>query len=312
MAKNRKVNTLAERFREIGLGTRRMSSDRFIDKEGRFNVIKRGVGLTGFSLYHWMINMSWGRFFVFVTISYLLVNLAFAMVYYAIGIENLTEFEGDEWDALAHCFFFSSQTLTTVGFGRISPVGPLTSFVAAIEAMCGLLGFAFATGILYGRFSKARSKILFSEQMVVSPYRGIKGLKFRICNMRDNNLIDMNARVMYSFVQREKGETKRRYMSLELELDFINMFPLPWTIVHPVSEESPLFGKGVKDLALERAEFLIILKGYDDTFNQYVHQIHEYSSDEILFDVDFEPMFDPSAEGETEVHLNKISDFHKV
>ncbi|WP_421874278.1 ion channel [Marinoscillum sp.] len=312
MARNKRTNNLSERFRELGLGTKRLSTDRFISKDGQFNVINRGAGLSGFSLYHWLINMSWSRFFVFVTLSYFLVNTLFGTIYYLIGIEYLTEYNDNSLNEFTHCFFFSTQTLTTVGYGRISPVGPLTSFVAAVEAMIGLLGFAFATGILYGRFSKARSKIAFSEKILISPYRGAKGLKFRIANMRESQLIDMEARVMYSFLQKDGEDVKRRYMSLDLEINFINMFPLPWTIVHPIDENSPIFGKGMLDLSDERAEFLIILKGYDDTFNTYVHQIHEYNMDELVFDADFDPMFDPAAQGETVVHLNKISDFHKV
>lgn len=312
VAQNKRVNNLVERFRELGLGTRRLSTDRFIDKHGQFNVVNRGIGLRGFSLYHWLIDMSWMWFFIFVTVSYIMVNLLFGTIYYLVGVEHLTAFDDQAWTAFSHCFYFSTQTLTTVGFGRISPVGPVTSFVAAIEAMIGLLAFAFATGILYGRFSKARAKILFSDKMIISPYRGISGLKFRIANMRDNQLIDMEARVMYSFLREEDGGIKRRYIQLDLELNFINMFPLPWTIVHPINEDSPLYQKGVLDLSQERAEFLIILKGYDDTFNQTIHQIHEYNSDELIFDADFDPMFDPSAEGKTHVHLNRISDFHKV
>ena len=312
MAKSNRSNNLSERFRELGLGTKRLTTDRFISKDGRFNVVNRGVGLNGFSFYHWLINMSWTRFFVIVTFGYLLVNVVFGCIYYIIGIEYLTEYDDNAFNAFSHCFFFSAQTLTTVGFGRISPIGPLTSFVAAIEAMIGLLSFAFATGIMYGRFSKARSKIAFSNKILVSPYKGIKGLKFRIANMRDSQLIDMEARLMYSFIQKDGKDLKRRYMSLDLEINFINMFPLPWTIVHPIDESSPISGKGVLDLSEERAEFLIILKGYDDTFNTYVHQIHEYNMDELVFDADFDPMFDPASQGETVVHLNKISDFHKV
>lgn len=312
MAKARSTRNLTERFRELGLGTKRLSTDRLIDKNGRFNVIKRGIGLRGFSLYHWLINMGWSHFFLFVSSSYLMVNIFFAFVYFMIGAESLSSYNETEINPFLHCFFFSCQTLTTVGYGHISPTGTLATLVAALEAMVGLLGFAFATGILYGRFSKAKSKILFSDHLLVSPYKDIKCLKFRIANMRDNLLIDMEARLMYSFLNKEKGEIKRRYIQLDLEIGFINMFPLPWTIVHPLDEESPLFGKTKDQLVSEKAEFLIILKGHDDTFNQYVHQIHEYNADEVLFDVDFVQMFDPTATVESVVHLNKISEYKAV
>ncbi|WP_258102992.1 ion channel [Marinoscillum sp. MHG1-6] len=310
--KNTPRKNFSDRFRELGLGIGRTTSGKLIDKEGHFNVIRKGIGIHGFSLYHWLINLSWIRFFVFVLLSYILVNLLFAVLYWMIGAEHLTELDATNMHPFWHCFYFSSQTLTTVGYGRISPVGELASMVAAFEAMIGLLGFAFATGILYGRFSKAKSKIIFSDRILVSPYQGIKGLKFRIANTRRNELIEMEARLMYSFLHEENGEFKRRYMSLDLEISFINMFPLPWTIVHPIGDESPIQGKTAEDFSRERAEFLVILKGYDETFNQYVHQIHDYDFDEVVFDANFKPMFDPAAGAGTVVHLDKISDFIKL
>lgn len=228
------------------------------------------------------------------------------------GANQLTAYEEHTMHDFWHCFYFSSQTLTTVGYGRISPVTPSMSMVASFEAMIGLLGFAFATGVLYGRFSKAKSKIAFSDRLLVSPYKGIKGLKFRIANTRRNELIDMEARLMYSFLEKENGETKRRYLPLDLEVSFINMFPLPWTIVHPIDEESPLKGKGVLQLSREQAEFLVILKGYDETFNQYVHQIYDYNHSEVVFDANFKSMFNPASGAGTVVHLDRISDFVKV
>ncbi|MFY0601014.1 MAG: potassium transporter [Cyclobacteriaceae bacterium] len=309
--KTTKQKNFTERFKELGLGNRRISNDRLISKDGRFNVIRRGVGLKGFSLYHWLINLPWLKFFLFLIVAYVVVNMVFASVYFLIGADQLTAYDEHTMHDFWHCFYFSSQTLTTVGYGRISPVTPTMSMLASFEAMIGLLGFAFATGILYGRFSKAQSKILFSKKILVSPYRGITGLKFRIANSRKNELIDMEARLMYSFLQDENGEIKRRYIPLDLEISFINMFPLPWTVVHPINEESPLYGKGTLDLGKEKAEFLVILKGFDETFNQYVHQIHDYNHGEVVYDVDFQPMFDPSAGAGTVVHLDRISDFRK-
>ncbi len=303
-----------EQLREIGFGSRNFSdSGRLIRKDGKFNVDIRGAGIKGFSGYHWVINMSWGGFFLFVLAAYIIINLVFAALYFVAGPQNLTEYNLDNstWEHFVHCFYFSTQTLTTVGFGRISPTSDLTSFIAAFEAMIGLLAFALATGILYGRFSKAKAKILFSEKALIAPYRGGRGLKIRFANLRKNNIIDVSARIMYSFLQEESGEVKRRYRQLPLEIDFINLFPLPWTLVHAVDEESPLFGKGVLHLSREDAEFIVIVKGYDDTFNQYVHQVYSYGYDEVVFDVDFLPVFQPKA-GTTEVMLDQISAYRKV
>ncbi len=306
------TNILKEKFKELGLGSKRLSNDRLIDKDGRFNVIRKGVGLKGFSMYHWMINLSWSSFFFFVTLGYILINTFFASIYLLIGVDHLSEYYGQRMDAFWHCFFFSCQTLTTVGYGWISPTGPATNLVAAFEAMIGLLSFAFATGILYGRFSKAKSKILFSKKILVAPFQSGKGLKFRIANSRKNELIDMEARLMYSFLEDDNGEMKRRYLSLDLQVSFINMFPLPWTIVHPIDENSPLYGKNAEELSQERAEFLVIVKGFDGTFNQYVHQVHDYNYTEVVFNSEFEPMFDPASETATVVQLDKISHYRKV
>ncbi len=310
MAKS--LEKLKEQIKELGFGTRGFSS-RLINKDGSFNVERRGIGLKAFSPYHWVINMHWMYFFLFICVSYIFINLIFALMYFAAGPDQLTDYKPmGSMDAFLHCFYFSSQTLTTVGFGKVSPNSHLTSIIASFEAMIGLLSFALATGILYGRFSKAQAKIKFSNKALVSPYKEIKGLKFRIANLRKNQLIELQAKFMYSYIEKEGGVEKRRYKQLDLEIDFINMFPLPWTIVHPIDSKSPIQGKGALDLSREEAEFLIILKGYDDTFNQYVHQTYSYRHDEVVFDANFDPMFFESKEGSTVVHLNKISDYRKV
>lgn len=306
------LGKLKEQIKELGFGSRKFSS-RLINKDGSFNIEKRGIGFKAFSPYHWVINMHWLNFFLFICVSYVLINLIFAFMYFLAGPDQLTDYRPmSTFDAFLHCFYFSSQTLTTVGFGKVSPNSHLTSIIASFEAMVGLLGFALATGILYGRFSKAQAKIKFSSKALVSPYKDIKCLKFRIANMRKNHLIEMQVRFMYSYMEKVEGVEKRRYQQLDLEIDFINMFPLPWTIVHPIDDKSPLKDKGSVDLAKEDAEFLIILKGYDDTFSQYVHQAYSYRHEEVVFDADFDPMFFNSKEDRTVVHLNKISDYRKV
>ncbi len=302
------------KIRELGFGTKSFKdTERLINQDGSFNVVKTGGSIFDFSLYHWLINLGWIPFLGILLAAFVVVNFFFALLYYFIGVEGLNaEPSISEWDAFLHCFYFSCQTITTVGYGYLSPVGKLTSLVAAFESFVGLMSFALATGILYGRFSKAKANILFSSNMVVSPYRGIKGLKFRIVNKRKNHLIEMQAIVMYSHLSGADDKQKRVYKQLDLEIDFINLFPLPWTIVHPIVDNSPLHGKGVLDLSKEKAEFVILLKGYDETFNQYVHQAFSYRNDEVIFDADFEPMFDTSSSGNTEVRLDLISAYRKT
>ncbi len=307
------LDKIKEQIKELGFGTKGfINSGRLINKDGTFNVIKKGGGLGSFSLYHWLINMNWLTFFGFITVSYLIINLIFASFYYLAGADQLSGYDPDGiMNGFLHCFYFSTQTLTTVGFGKISPLDHLSHIISSFEAMIGLLSFALATGILYGRFSKAKSKILFSKNAIIGPYRGIKGFKFRIANLRKNQVIDLKASIMYSFLIENGDDMKRIFHQLDLEIEFINLFPIPWTIVHPIDEESPLLNKGAVDFAKEKAEFLIILKGYDDTFGQEVHQVHSYKYDELIFDAQFEMMFHAEPAGTT-VFLNKINDFRKT
>ncbi len=315
MAENLFKKNLKAALEETGFGSKSFSDlDRLILEDGSVNVTKKGAGWKGFSLYYWLLNLHWSRLFVYGIVGYFAINLLFALAYFLGGREQLSG--GSElptsFDYFLHCFYFSTQTLTTVGFGFISPLKGFSSMLAAFEAMIGLLAFAFATSVLYGRFSKAKSRILFSKKMVVSPYRGIKGLKLRIANPRKSQIIELQARILYSHLEFENGVSTRRYTQLDLEIDFINMFPLPWTIVHPLDDESPIQNKTKADLEREQTEFIVILKGYDDTFNQYVHQVNSYRANEILFNADFEPMFDAGYETSTTVQLNKISDTKKV
>lgn len=314
MAEKRK-SKIKSVLEETGFGSKSFSDlDRLITKDGSFNVTKKGGGLKQFSLYYSLIHLHWGVLLLYGVIGYLVTNLLFAFGYFMGGPEQLTGASDQKTttEFFLHCFYFSTQTLTTVGFGLISPLKGFSSALAAFEAMIGLLAFAFATSVLYGRFSKAKARILFSDEMVVSPYRGIKGLKFRIANPRKNEIIELKARVIYSHLKEEKGKKVRKYTPLNLEIDFINMFPLPWTIVHPLDKESPIHEMTKAKLIKNQAEFIIILKGYDEAFNQDVHQMHSYRANEILFDHDFEPMFDTGFVKSTTVQLDLISKTRKA
>ena len=314
MAEKRK-SRIKSVLEETGFGTKSFSDlDRLIKKDGSFNVRKKGGGLKQFSLYYSLINLHWAVLLFYGVIGYLIINLLFALGYYVGGPEQLSarNEHANSTEFFLHCFYFSTQTLTTVGFGHISPLKGFSSLLSAIEAMFGLLIFAFTTSVLYGRFSKAKSRILFSDEMVVSPYRGIRGLKFRIANPRRNEIIELRAKVIFSHLVEDHGKKIRRYTPLNLEIDFINMFPLPWTIVHPVDKDSPISGMSQQDLLDAQTEFIIILKGYDDAFNQDVHQVHSYRAKELLFDYDFVPMFDTGFEKSTTIQLDLISKTRKV
>jgi inward rectifier potassium channel len=211
-------------------------------------------------------------------------------------------------------FFFSSQTLTTVGYGRIAPVGFWTSSVAAVESLLGLLIFALATSLLYGRFSKPVAHILYSDKAIIAPYLDVTGFMFRIVNERANQLIDLQVEVAMSILEKQpNGKDARRYYGLTLERNKVNFFPTNWTIVHPITQESPMFGINKDELLNRSVEFLILIKATEDTFNQIVHSRISYHANEIVYGAKFSSMLaDSSTSGLTNLDLTKLSDIQEV
>ncbi len=280
---------------------------RAINKDGSFNVHRRGVPLSARNPYLFLIDTTWPKFIACVFLAYLVVNLIFAGLFIVFGIHNLVgSAENTGVGPFASAFFFSVHTLTTVGYGSVYPRGLAANSIAAIEAMVGLMGFALATGLLYGRFSRPSAKILFSNSVLVAPYQDITGLQFRIANQRNNNLMDVEAKLVLMTVERSNGDLKRQFASLTLERTNIYFFPLTWTIVHPIDDASPLFGKTADDLKREEAEILILIKGFDDTFSQTVNVRYSYRHDEIVWGAKFVPAFMVDKKGDLVLELDRI------
>jgi inward rectifier potassium channel len=200
------------------------------------------------------------------------------------------------------------QTLTTVGYGSIYPYGFAAHAVAAIEAAMGLMVFALATGLLFSRFSRPTARLVFSDQMIVAPYREQTALEFRLANERSNVLMEVQANVMLITVEKgPDGNLKRNFTELTLERNQIFFLALTWTIVHPITESSPLWGKTSEDLQRLQAEVLILIKGYDDSFSQTVHTRYSYRWDEVEWSAKFVPAFDVAPEGHIVLDLEKMS-----
>jgi inward rectifier potassium channel len=196
--------------------------------------------------------------------------------------------------------------LSTVGYGNIAPRGIAANSVAAFEALVGVLGLAVATGLLYGRVSKPSAKFGFSDNMVIAPYQDGSALEFRVANRRPNTLVELQARLLVMTVRSENGVPKRQYDLLRLERPDVIFLPLTWTVVHPIDEESPLWGKSAEDLASLQAEFLILIKAYDDTFSQTVLALRSYRHDEVVWGRRFAPAFYVDDSGDLVVELHKV------
>jgi len=280
---------------------------RAINKDGSFNVVRRGVGLRDKGFYLHLMNSSWPWFLIQVGLVFTAVNLCFAALYYWIGVEQLSGAPHDtRLEEFLSAFFFSVQTFTTVGYGHLSPHGIGTNILAAIEAMTGLLGFAIGTGLMYGRFSRPSARIVFSHKMVVAPFRDGHALMFRIANGRPNILMELEATAILMTVESGSGGMRRKYQGLKLDREKVFFLPLTWTLVHAIDDSSPLQGLGAEELKELQAEVLILVKAFDETFSQSVYARQSYTWDEIEWGQRFLPAFHVSPQGDLELDLSLI------
>ncbi len=280
---------------------------RLINPDGSFNVVRRGLPFfESFSFYHSLINMSWTAFYGLVLCGFLVVNALFSMLYLWIGVSHLEGMHGTTfWENFMQAFFFSSQTLTTVGYGHVYPTGFWSGTLATLESMCGLLAFAIATGLLFARFSRPQAKVLFSHSALIAPYAEGSALMFRIANARKHALIEVEVQIGLSWIP--TGDSKRRFQELPLERHSINFFALTWTLVHPIDGQSPLASMSLRELMETDAEFFIWIKAYDDSFNQTVHVRFSYKAEQVVWGAKFRPAFTQEADGVTYVDLHRLS-----
>ena len=296
--------------RELGFGSRLYRKGaRLINKDGSFNVERRGnEWFRPYDFYNMLINMSWKRFFGLVFLYYFVINLIFSLLYLWVGIEHLDGTMGETaFEEFLDAFFFSAQTITTLGYGRISPMGTNASVIAALESLIGLLGFALVTGIMYGRFSRPNAKLAFSKNMLVAPFKDGKGLMFRLANMRSSELIEVEVQIVASMSDPEMQ--KRTFYRLELELKKINFLPLSWTINHIIDENSPLHGVTEEELLSRDAEFIILVKAFDDAFSQTVYSRYSYKGDEVVWNAKFKSIIHPRKNQKILLELDNIDDY---
>lgn len=302
-------NEAQQSFDDLGFGEKlNAKASRLITSDGQFNIERRGP--SSFNLYQWLVTTSFLNFSLFVLAFYIGINVLFAFLFMSCGFGSLSGMdEGSFLEHFSHGFFFSVQTFTTVGYGSTSPVGLLANSLAAFDALVGLMSFALATGLLFARFSRPSAHIRFSKKILVSPYQDKKGLMFRIVNLRESQLRDVEAQVVLTWLCVDKeGQTKRKFDRLELERYQVSMFPLNWTIVHPIDEKSPFWQKKVTDLAEMDIEVIIIIKAYDDTFSQMVVTNHSYKIEQLQTNATFLPMYYVEESGKTILEIDKIDE----
>jgi inward rectifier potassium channel len=282
-------------LRDLGFGSvvSRESKARLVNRDGSFNVQRSGLSFwQHFSPYHYMLTISWWQFFGITALFYVLANTLFAWGYLSCGPNSLgTVYAGLEHHTFLRAFFFSVQTLSTIGYGQVFPVGLGANVLVTVEALGGLIGFAIVTGLLFARFSRPSAKLLFSRHALVAPYRGITALEFRVANARRNEVIEVSAKVMFSKFEMVEGVRTRRYYLLPLERASVSFLPLTWTVVHPIDENSPMYGESPESLRGSQAEFIVLLSGFDETVAATVNQRTSFTPDEVLWGARFANAF---------------------
>ncbi|NDI98114.1 Inward rectifier potassium channel Irk [Flavobacterium sp. LaA7.5] len=314
----KKINPKAKTSSSTGFGTNPGSyGGRFINKNGTANIEKHGVSfLARTSWYHTMQGLPAWKFIGILFLFYAGINFIFAGLYYIIGIEYLDGIEttsSSEWVKFGKAYFFSAQTFTTVGYGHISPNGFFTSALAATEALIGLLSFAIATGLFYGRFSRPRAFLKFSHNAVIAPYKGITAFMIRMAPFKNTNLIDAEARMTLGMSIQENGVMVNKFYTLELELQKINALTLSWTLVHPITENSPFFGFTKEDFETTEGEVIVYIKAFDDVFSSTVSTGTSYTFEEIIYGAKFDMMYEENKDNtKTLLHLDRIGSIKKV
>ncbi|MGO9837478.1 MAG: ion channel [Polyangiaceae bacterium] len=230
--------------------------------------------------YHFLLTSSWWVLFALILASYLGANAIFAVLYLlGGGIENA------EPGSFRDAYFFSVQTMATIGYGRMAPTSMFANFLVALEALFGLVTFALATGLMFAKFSQPRARVIFSRFAVVSVRDGVRSLMVRLANERTTGLVEAQLRlVLVRDETTEEGEAVRRFHSLALARSSSAVFALSWTAIHPIDPSSPLYGETPESLMKSRADIVASLVGIEEATGQTVHVRHAWKGEDIRYD----------------------------
>jgi inward rectifier potassium channel len=317
MASSKKMNPSSRANPNTGFGvqTGRIGG-RFVNRDGSFNLRKEGwPWLKRLGFYSKLLQLSWPSFIGIIILFYFLFNICFTGVYILLGPRQLAGMIGlTWWEQVMEMFFFSTQTFTTVGYGRVNPVGIMANFIASIESMAGWLFFAIVTGLLYGRFTRPRAYIAFSEHALISPYHDGTGLMFRMVPYKSNHFItDARVVVNVAFTVTEGDKKEYKFFDLVLERSRIDAFNMNWTVVHPIDQQSPLVNFTPEDMERSDFEFFVQVTGFDHIFSNMVMQRTSYTYREIIWGARFLPMYHESEDGATTIlELQKLNDHEPV
>lgn len=283
---------------------------RFINRDGSMNVRPEDFHRTALSdLYHLFLTLRWRVLFLLVTLTYVLINILFGTAYFLGGPNALngTQAAGN-WEHWIECFFFSVQTLATIGYGGISPHSLVAHILVTVEALTGLIGLALITGIIFSRFARPTARIRFSNHALISRMDGKPCLMFRMANTRLNQIAEAQARVTLARNETtQEGIVYRELYDLSLERERSPLFAMTWLVIHIIDEKSPLLGQTRESIRACDTEIIATMTGTDETFSQTVHSRFSYAADDIEWNAEFEDMIARDDCGYLAVSLEKIS-----
>lgn len=243
-------------------------------------------------LYHYLIARSWGRLLGLLVVVYLAANVVFATLY-DLGGDCIAGAHG-----FKDLFFFSVQTLSTIGYGTMSPQTTYAHVLVTFQAFSGTLFVALVTGLVFAKFSRPTARVMWSKHAVLIERDGKRMLQFRMANERANQIVEANLRVALARTETTPdGERMRRFYDLKLQRDRNVIFVLTWTAVHEIDASSPLFGLSIDEMKANGVQLIGSLIGLDETFSQQVHARHTYLPEDFVSDMRFADIIGAEPDG---------------
>ena len=255
-------------------------------------------------LYHFLLTESWPTLLAGIVLIFVAINSVFAIIYMIDrGVENA------RLGSFGDAFFFSVQTMATIGYGKMSPDTIIANIMVSVEALIGLIGLAMVTGLVFAKFSRPTARVRFSRVGIVSNRDGIPSLQFRMANMRANRIVDVSARVVFARQERTlEGEEMRRFYDLKLQRDRNSIFIYSWTAIHPITEESPINGVTKEAMEAASAEIIVSVTGLDETFAQTVHARYSYRARDLLWGRRFVDILERGPDGVLSIDYTHFDD----
>jgi inward rectifier potassium channel len=287
---------------------------RFMTRDGQSTGRKLGLGAQRTErLYLQALRTPWTHFLVWLVGLVLFVNGVFAIAYGALGPGAIAGSDGMGLDdPFLRAFVFSMGIFTTTGADGLHAVGPTAHLLTVTEALLGPLTGIIACGLIIARLTRPRAQIRFSESAVIAPYEGGRGLMFRIVNELPGELTNITASVNLSWWETFDGTRERNYHQLELERADVAFFPLHWTVVHPITDRSPLRGVTPERLRAGEAEILILITAHEETFSTQVTVRSSYTWDEVSWDATFANIFVTGETAGVTIDVERLSRLERL